>query len=37
MASSSEQLGAQATSLNELVVRFKTDNSQTGNRQAATV
>ncbi len=37
MASSSEELGAQATSLRELVARFKTDNSGSAREQTATV
>jgi methyl-accepting chemotaxis protein len=37
MASSSEELGAQATSLRDLVERFKTDNSRSAREQTATV
>jgi hypothetical protein len=37
MASSSEELGAQATALRDTVAQFKTDNSQGGNQMTAAV
>ncbi len=37
MASSSEELGAQASALRDLVSRFKTDDSQIGHQETATV